>query len=260
MAWDPDFIDFIDAYCDRWCERCPLTHKCAAFARQEDPDEMDDCAAAVEKAMESLREELAMPPARQRPSVEELLAPPEPSEREIQDYERASRARDERQRADPMMVRAREYSVEAHLWLRMYGGATREHAERARAAGGDALEAAVVKLEADAVLEALEVVTWDSVLISGKIYRAMDGKEWAEEDESVGDDPVQLDFNGSAKLALILAERSTAAWRLIARWGPEPEVAMRFAETLARLRHDVEVAFPNARQFRRPGFDDPPSL
>lgn len=66
----------------------------------------------------------------------------------------------------------------------------------------------------------------------------------------------QTDFNGSAKLALLLTERSDAGWRLIARWAPESEVALGMAETLAALRVDVERSFPNARRFRRPGFDD----
>ena len=25
-------IDFISAYCDRWCERCPFTSRCSAYA------------------------------------------------------------------------------------------------------------------------------------------------------------------------------------------------------------------------------------
>jgi hypothetical protein len=27
-----DRIDFISAYCDRWCERCALTTRCSAYA------------------------------------------------------------------------------------------------------------------------------------------------------------------------------------------------------------------------------------
>src|SRR5687768_5214139 len=29
-----DHIDFISAYCDRWCERCSLTQRCSAFTAQ----------------------------------------------------------------------------------------------------------------------------------------------------------------------------------------------------------------------------------
>ena len=27
-----DYIDFISAYCDRWCERCAFTSRCSAYA------------------------------------------------------------------------------------------------------------------------------------------------------------------------------------------------------------------------------------
>src|SRR2546426_666723 len=32
MAEDPRFIEGIYNYCDRWCERCPLTSRCLTYA------------------------------------------------------------------------------------------------------------------------------------------------------------------------------------------------------------------------------------
>ena len=31
---NPDRIDFISSYCDRWCERCAFTSRCALFEVQ----------------------------------------------------------------------------------------------------------------------------------------------------------------------------------------------------------------------------------
>src|ERR687887_336142 len=31
---DSRYIDFISAYCDRWCERCAFTERCSLFAVQ----------------------------------------------------------------------------------------------------------------------------------------------------------------------------------------------------------------------------------
>ena len=31
---DSRYIDFISAYCDRWCERCTFTERCSLFAVQ----------------------------------------------------------------------------------------------------------------------------------------------------------------------------------------------------------------------------------
>jgi hypothetical protein len=173
MAWDPDFIDFIDAYCDRWCERCPLTHKCAAFARENDPEGIDDCSEAVEKAMETLREELAMPPVPARPWLDEMFNVPEPDEKEVEEYHRGAKARRERRNENPMMASALDYLIESFAWLRMCADATKANIERALVPLGNTVESVVAKLETDDVLDALEVVAWDSTLISAKLNRAL---------------------------------------------------------------------------------------
>lgn len=254
MAWDPEHIDFISEYCDRWCERCPLTHKCAAFTRESDPEEIEAHSEAVEKAMEALRVELALPEPSTPPWLDELLNAPEPSEAERKEMAREYEERSERVRNDPMMTTALDYSVDAYTWLKLYGDITRARATAALANHGDAQEPAVLRMEVDGVIDALDVVRWDKSLISAKLRRALGGKEG--DVASFGPDPAQTDWNGSAKLTLILAERSEAGWRLIARWAPESEIATQLANTLVALRADVERAFPQARRFIRPGFDE----
>src|SRR5688572_8678500 len=32
LADNPNFIEGIYNYCDRWCERCPMTHRCLVYA------------------------------------------------------------------------------------------------------------------------------------------------------------------------------------------------------------------------------------
>jgi hypothetical protein len=56
------------------------------------------------------------------------------------------------------------------------------------------------------------------------------------DDEPFEEDPVQSDWNGSAKVALISVERSETAWQTIAA---------------------PSWAFPRAKEFVRPGFDEP---
>ena len=257
MAWDPEHIDFISEYCDRWCERCPLTHKCAAFTRESDPEEIAAHTQAVEKSMEALRVELALPEPSTPAWLEEVLSAPPPTEAEQKELTREYDSRCDRVRNDPMMVVALDYAVDAYTWVKLYADMTRARAIAARGDGRDSAEAAVVRMEVDGVLDALEVVRWDSTLIAAKLRRAMNGKE--DRAESFEDDPAQTDWNGSAKLTLILTERSEAGWRLIARWAPESEIATQMANTLAALRRDIERAFPLARRFIRPGFDEMPS-
>jgi hypothetical protein len=257
MAWDPDHIDFISEYCDRWCERCPLTHKCAAFARESDPEEMDTHSEAVEKAMEQLRLELALPDPPAQPWLEELSQLAEPSDAEQKELDRAFESREQRVRNDPIMTAAHDYSVDAYTWLKLYGEATRTRAASVLPERGDSPEATVLRMELAGVLDAIEVVRWDTRLIAAKLRRALGGK--ADGAELFGDDPAQTDWNGSAKLTLILTERSEAGWRLIARWAPESEIAIQLADCLAALRGAIERAFPLARRFTRPGFDEMPT-
>ena len=66
LAADPRFIAGVYNYCDRWCERCPLTSRCLVYAMEqtegpEDPAARDIRNRAfwrrIEEILDSLREE-----------------------------------------------------------------------------------------------------------------------------------------------------------------------------------------------------------
>ena len=38
LANNPDLISGIYNYCDRWCERCPLTSRCLVYATEQEED------------------------------------------------------------------------------------------------------------------------------------------------------------------------------------------------------------------------------
>src|SRR6266700_2885733 len=42
LADNPDFISGIYNYCDRWCERCPLTARCMVYASEKADEDNDD--------------------------------------------------------------------------------------------------------------------------------------------------------------------------------------------------------------------------
>jgi len=46
LAADPPFIAGIYNYCDRWCERCPLSHRCLTHAMEKAADDGDVAARA----------------------------------------------------------------------------------------------------------------------------------------------------------------------------------------------------------------------
>ena len=156
---------------------------------------------------------------------------------ERSDFDRRECELDARIDATSIMNIASPFSVLAHKWLTALG----ENAQR----GTDSV-----------IREALEIAAHDALFISAKLCRALHGRD---RHERSGDDdyhPVQNDWNGSAKVALISIERSEAAWRVIAQATGEETPAM-FADELRNLRREVQAVFPNAWSCVRPGFDEP---
>lgn len=103
--------------------------------------------------------------------------------------------------------------------------------------------------------EALAVARWDQYLISAKLKRALRGLDEYLHGESDWEDPIQNDWNGSAKLTLICIARSIDAWETLGEELGDPE-ARAVAAQLRGLEQEVKRAFPDAARFIRPGFDE----
>jgi hypothetical protein len=155
---------------------------------------------------------------------------PTPQEVRALQVEVAAHAR--RIKEAPLTKKAMEVAIAEHRWFNAHV-AIRER--------GDAV-----------VREAVAIVSWNSTFIGGKLARALHGRE---SDDGQDDDPIQNDWNGSAKIAVISIERSESAWQTIAQATDDPAAA-ELASAMSYLRDDVEEAFPFARLFKRPGFDD----
>ncbi len=110
---------------------------------------------------------------------------------------------------------------------------------------------------ADAVVhEALEIVSRDTYFIGAKLYRALHGLDrFRHHDGDDDDHPVQNDWNGSAKVALLSLERSEAAWHVLADATGDAD-ALGLAAATGILHTIVLDEFLNAMSFIRPGFDD----
>jgi hypothetical protein len=100
----------------------------------------------------------------------------------------------------------------------------------------------------------LEVIRWYQHQIHIKLMRAVTGS-LEEVPEILKDYP--KDSDGSAKVALISIDRSMSAWDKLWKNFPKQEAKiLNLIFHLERLRRNVEDAFPNARAFVRPGFDE----
>jgi hypothetical protein len=104
--------------------------------------------------------------------------------------------------------------------------------------------------------ECLEVIRWFQHFIYVKFMRALQGKIGDVEFEDDGDN-YPKDHNGSAKIALIACEKSLAAWLLVREHLPKQEdTVLPILAQLQRLIRLGDTAFPDARNFIRPGFDE----
>lgn len=228
---NPDLISGIYNYCDRWCERCPLTSRCLVYAtEQEDndsPQSRDVCNAAFWRKLNTICEEtreLIVAWARQ--GDVDLNGSSDDDD---------SRSKRKRQLVDnhPLTKAGKKYANAASDWLREFDQT----------------------VEVSDLEDAREVIQWYQYQIAVKTMRALSGrKEELEEDPEVMDFP--KDSDGSAKVALIGIDRSMAAWRMMQLSLPDrSESIVTLILQLERLRRRLEHGFPAARDFIRPGFD-----
>lgn len=246
---DEAFIPGLSEYCDRWCERCPLTSRCRVYAsEQRDRREGDDDLASAAfwerftSALETVRE-----------SIEDELA-----RREITLTETDLAAAEEAARADmaeaarhPLVVAARAYAAQAREWLDAHEEALAQTLDRRQLSAR--LDPAAAE-EEDRLVAALEVIRWYQHQVGTKLFRAADPGELALARE----DP-ESDANGSAKVALIGVDRSLAAWSVLHEELPaEQDTILDLLVALDRLRRATERHLPLARAFVRPGFDEAP--
>ena len=229
-----DRIDFISAYCDRWCERCAFVNRCSSYAVR------------VATAMCDGNLKQALQLAAGTPAGPEPTTEPAPEwRREVIDDQLADDKLDELLRLQdarharldqaPLTTVATGTTDLAVAWLESHRDRLHRHAG--------------VELA-----NALDIVSWDVFLIAGKIHRALDGRDRAAHGEAYDEDPVQNDWNGSAKVALISIARSAAAWEVIAAAAGDEEAA-RLGGEIRELGREVERVFPHAWKFVRPGFD-----
>jgi len=245
LATNPDLISGIYNYCDRWCERCPLTSRCLVYAaEQEDndsPESHDIRNEAFWRTLGSIFQETREMIAEwAKEAGIDLAAATEEDE---------ARYHRKRQLIDnhPLAQAGKKYANAASDWFREFDQTIEISDLRATESDCENSE----RLE-----DAREVIQWYQYQIAVKTIRALSGRK-----EELDGDPelAQLpkDSDGSAKVALIGIDRSIAAWRLMQLSLPERAGSIvSLILQLERLRRRLEKHFPEARDFVRPGFDE----
>src|SRR5688500_15364445 len=182
-----DRIDFISSYCDRWCERCAYTARCSAFAAEAAIAMCGDDQQGLELAFGRPH-----PEGNDPAPIPDWLADFDNAEvgaEEAAEYQRVEDSRKVRVREAPIAKLADAFTMVAYHWFKV--------------------RVEPLEVNADETLrEALDIAMHDAFFIAAKLRRALDGRDRHEHGEEVDDHPVQNDWNGSAKVALISIERS----------------------------------------------------
>jgi hypothetical protein len=254
IADDPQFVEGIYNYCDRWCERCRFRLRCANYSISEQQLLQDGPEADADGSFwENVNEMFEVTVDMIREIAEEKGIDLDHVSPET--YEEQRRIFDEKSEAYSCTHAASDYIEMVEEWFRsadhLLEGKEDELSMKAEILEFDDSDPSG---EADEIDNAIEVIRWYQPQIYVKCMRAVQGLS------EPGDNPQgasQYDADGSAKVALIEIDRSIASWGVLYRYFSQTEnEIIDILVHLDRLRKNVEMTFPHAREFIRPGFDE----
>jgi hypothetical protein len=230
-------IESIFNYCTRRCERCPFTENCTLYQSEQEYERTHPDATWRDQVHDSFAETLRLLEAwcaREGIDFEAIRRDANSDEAQAE----LARA-DDAVRSDPLQKLATAYT---HATLNIVDAMT---AARAMRQWSPDVEAA------------LDTIAWHAGMVSAKVHRALHGI--AERGQFCEEDPLQNDWNGSAKLARIIVDESKQAWRVMLRAGEAPDNSplLELVALLDRIDQGLTKRFPRAMEFVRPGFDEP---
>lgn len=256
------FIPGVFNYCDRWCERCDFVDRCRVGMHELDAEEGGFKERTMDEALQEMSEnfkktlEMLHDMARQHGfDLNDVLKDTPENRAAEEEYEALQKAA----REHPLSETAMDYSVSIHKWFQERRQVFKAAVERMAGRASMNIEPEQQLRDAERLSDALELLERYSMPVASKTDRAVMGQqEELDEYEIEMGGADQSDWNGSAKVAVILMERSLAAWKIV--FDLVPEVVDDALPLVARLKkaHELlEAQFPNARKFIRPGFDAP---
>lgn len=241
----------IHNYCDRWCEHCTFTSRCAVYTDESGiPEEQRD--ANNEAFWKKLQENFA----KAKEILEKAAARTGlPTQEELSEQSRRDNEMQLRIRQHPIGALTLEYADVASAWLKTQPGMLDrlEDLKHELILGVETEEGA--KLQTATIRESLAVIQWYLHFIHVKFARALMSRLPHDQFDLSEDD--DYDSNGSAKVALIAVERSMHAWSAIFSILPQEEDHfLKVLSMLETIRKMALAEFPNAMSFVRPGFDN----
>ena len=258
LARNPNHIIGIYNYCDRWCERCTFTSRCLNYAMEQEDPLKDDPEAndlsnkkfwnRISDSFKLTREMLKEDAERFGIDIDNLPDDPELNKKLDERHENA--------RSHPVTKLADNYLIRVHEWMKTSKPLFEKKTDELRQKLLLQLKGDHPANDADIISDAVEIIQWYFMQIEVKIARAFSSR-YMDEVEGWDDGDAPKDSDGSAKVSLIGIDRSLASWGILLQHFPEEEnTILDMLAHLEKLRKSVEKEFPDARSFKRPGFDD----
>ena len=243
-------------YCDNWCERCPFTQRCAVGVAEMDLTEAQKDSnneAFWRNLSNSFTQTLQL--LTQEAKTHGFSLEP-PTEEELIEFDRKDTEIRATMGGNPVIAASKRYAQQVADWFKNHektfefkGFELIKHIDMGITTEAEMLEQGL------AFGNYIEVIQWYRHLIFVKFSRALHGK--IEDDGWETENGFQKDSDGSAKVALLCAERSLSAWAQLSVL--LPEYADDMLPVLGNLQKIIrlgELEFPEARAFVRVGFDD----
>lgn len=253
MTTNTDLIPGIYNHCDTWCERCLFTSRCHSFQIQVEtglakpmnpgPDlvqQLADALSLTKQYIDKLsRANASFSPtglaeSDLQPLEENVVTPPPGSEQH------------------PVSQLANDYLKQTGVWLR-------DEKNLLEQAGRQQLYEVNLGLRTEqdvmpmlhTLKDAWEMIRWYRTLIPVKAQSALRALT-----DTTNDAQLNAYHLGKAKLVLVSIDRSLLAWQTMLHHYPDKaDDMLDLLALLSCLRREVELLFPAARAFQRPGLD-----
>lgn len=243
-------------FCDRWCERCAFTSRCAVYENTSDlsTEEMEISNKAfwdkLSETFDNTRRLLRVAAEQYGLDLDEIM-----KEADAGECIRLEQNIRHQCIEHPVGKLSLSYGDACDDWLKSQPGIEEKVAEIQQSISLGTTDVTEAKSIADEIKDSVEVIAWYHTLIHVKLMRAMMGR--LDDEQFELDDDFPRDHDGSAKVAIIAIERSTQAWLGLYKLIPEGEdLFLKLLGMLEKLRELCIQEFPEAMAFKRPGFDD----
>ena len=250
---NPNNIPGIYNYCDRWCERCNFTSKCANYSISDEQFSGEDMDLKNEKFWNKLSEIFQITMEMLVEKAEEMgIDLKDLDDMEDDEFKEREEKRDKIIVENESVALSKKYYNIVTEWFKSVQSIFDEKDQEWKTK----LKLGLPIEDNDEINDIAEVIRWYQYQINVKLIRATKGKIDEKEDYELREE-FPKDSDGSAKVALIGVDRSISSWGKMLQHFPQLEdEILPILVILKKLQRLTEEEFPEARSFKRIGFDD----